>query len=335
MTSTDETHRPDVRALAFDGLAMQAAVIDPEGVITAVNEAWRLFLKLNGGVESTAGVGTNYLETCSRAVASGGEDRHYAKLAAQGISEVCEGSRPEFEMEYPCPSPSERRWFLLRCSPLPGDPPIGAVVAHLDITRRKRLERRLEHSATHDPLTGVANREVLHNRLSLALDRGRSGQVTVTVFFCDLDGFKRVNDALGHASGDQVLSMAASRLEGSLRTGDLLARVGGDEFVIVCETSQPLRPQQVAERIEATFSAPFQLGSNTVDVGVSVGWAVGSAGNDPVDLLHEADAHMYGRKTSKRRLALQSDHHRSCHVAAEPRGNGIIGSRPALRSGSL
>lgn len=295
----DHYRAADIRSVAFEALPMQAAVLGVDGVIRAVNEAWRLFSALNGGAYDTGWEGTSYLKECEGAAMRGGDAAYQAELAAEGIAAVCGGHQMEFEMEYPCPSPNEERWFLLRACPLPAPHP-GAIVTHLDITRRKRLEQSLEHSATHDPLTGLPNRILLYDRLTVALSRRASGSDRVAVFFCDVDGFKQVNDTLGHASGDDVLSMAASRLEGTLRSGDTLARVGGDEFAIVCEDAPSLDPAELVSRIEEAFAAPFQLGAHSVTLGISVGWAVGGHGDDPGDLLSAADLHMYDRKAGKR-----------------------------------
>jgi diguanylate cyclase (GGDEF)-like protein len=290
---------PDVRALGFEALSMSAAILDADGTIRAANMSWRLFSCLNGGPETGAWVGTSYFDPCRAAVARGDAEAADAELAMQGIRAVCEGRRDVFEMEYPCPSPDEERWFLLRASPLPGRN-AGAVVSHLDVTRRKRLEQRLEHSASHDPLTGFPNRRLLHDRLSVALARRRGDAGAVAVLFCDLDGFKAVNDTLGHADGDDLLSMAAARLEGAVRSGDSLGRVGGDEFAVVCDPADSLDPGDLAARIEAAFAAPFQLGTHSVQVGISVGWAVGRPGEDPRAVLAAADRHMYERKAAKR-----------------------------------
>lgn len=292
----------DIRAVAFEALPMQAAVLGADGVIRAVNRAWRLFGELNGDdTDPGAWVGTSYLGECHTAMGRGGDGAADAKEAAEGIAAVCEGRQMEFEMEYPCPSPSEQRWFLLRASPLPSPYP-GAIVTHLDITRRKRLEQSLEHSATHDPLTGLPNRALLHDRLEVALGRRAEARNSVVVFFCDIDGFKEVNDTLGHASGDEVISMAASRLEGALRAGDSLARIGGDEFVVVCEDARSMDPAETAARVEEAFSASFQVGARAVTIGITLGWALGGHGDDSRELLEAADRHMYERKSEKRRI---------------------------------
>jgi len=103
----------------------------------------------------------------------------------------------------------------------------------VDVTREKQLEERLEHQAFHDPLTGLPNRQLFHDRVGHALERRQTGQVAV--LFIDLDDFKTVNDSFGHACGDEVLVAAAHRLQSCARAGDTVARLGGDEFALLME----------------------------------------------------------------------------------------------------
>ncbi len=293
-----EDEPADVRAAAFEGLPMSAAILDPAGRIVTVNAAWRLFGELNrppsqGPLPTWSGV--SYLEVCRRAADAGGTGAEDATEAAEGVAAVAAGSMADFEMEYPCPAPAESRWFLMRASPL-APPHRGVTVLHLDITRRKRLEESLEHSATHDPLTGLPNRMLAQDRLRMVCDRRPRPGLESAVFFCDLDRFKAVNDALGHTGGDEVLSMAATRIEGAVRTGDTVARLGGDEFVVVCEDLRPGEAVTVASRIEAAFEAPFQVGAHAPAVGISVGWVTVHPGDDPSAVLRQSDLAMYERK---------------------------------------
>ncbi|MBA2349215.1 MAG: EAL domain-containing protein [Solirubrobacterales bacterium] len=163
---------------------------------------------------------------------------------------------------------------------------------------RKRAEVELAHQALHDGLTGLPNRALLLDRLGQALARlGRSG-TSVAVLFCDLDRFKVINDSLGHAAGDQLLTDVARRLEEVLRTGDTAARFGGDEFVVLCEDIEGERHAVlVAERIARRLSEPFLLGEDQVHVRVSVGIAVTDRPTArPESLVRDADAAMYRAK---------------------------------------
>ena len=154
---------------------------------------------------------------------------------------------------------------------------------------RKRMESELAHRALHDALTGLPNRALLADRLRLALSRLRRTHAAVAVLFLDLDGFKAINDALGHAAGDQFLVEVADRLRGVLRGGDTAARLGGDEFVVLCEG--------VAGVDEARAIAARVV--EEVPGGVSVGVALAVDGTEEPDaLVRAADAAMYVAKRS-------------------------------------
>jgi len=177
---------------------------------------------------------------------------------------------------------------------------VGAV---LDITARRALEERLQHQAFHDALTGLPNRALLLDRLDHALARGAPNGAAVGVLLLDLDGFKHVNDSLGHAAGDRLLVAFAARLPGcGLRPGDTLARLGGDEFAVVLEgLTDPGEAARTAARIVASpvLWAPYPLDGREVSVHASVGVAVGRAGaTDPGGLLREADTALYRAKAA-------------------------------------
>jgi diguanylate cyclase (GGDEF)-like protein/PAS domain S-box-containing protein len=176
---------------------------------------------------------------------------------------------------------------------------VGAVVTFTDITERKTLEERLEYQALHDPLTGLPNRQLLLDRLGHALARTqRSSGSGVAVLFMDLDGFKVVNDSLGHDTGDRLLAAVAERLRRCLRPEDALARFGGDEFVVLVEdVDDSAEAVRVAERITEELRWPFRLKRRELYVAVSIGISLGDARtHDPEDLLRDADTAMYRAK---------------------------------------
>ena len=182
------------------------------------------------------------------------------------------------------------------------------VLSSRVIVRRKELERELRHRATHDPLTGLANRELVRQRLESALcaDGGHG----VGLLFCDLDHFKSVNDRLGHEAGDQLLQQVSARLLRCVRDGDLLARLGGDEFVMVLRDASVLDDvDRVGQRVLAELTEPFLLRGEQVSIGASVGGVLGQPGRTTAEaLLRDADAAMYGAKGGGRgRLALFDD----------------------------
>ena len=272
---------PEATATAFDAVPAPAAVLDGNGRIVEVNRAWRLFAELNDGGPS-CGVGADYLRTCDAA------DTPEAAAAAQGLRAVLGGGAAPYELEYPCDSPYERRWFLLQAGPLPHG--AAAVVTHIDISRRKEMEERLRQLVDQDALTGLASRT--------ALDRGlESLEPGGAVLVCDLDGFKGINDTWGHATGDALLVQVAARLR--IAAADSLAgRRGGDEFVIV--QPAPADHEQLLRRLRTSLVPAYQLGNRCIEVGCSVGMARRRAGELGLDVLARADAAMYAEKSARR-----------------------------------
>ena len=178
----------------------------------------------------------------------------------------------------------------------------GIVVTAYDVTDRKQLERKLNWQALHDPLTKLANRSLLLNDLRRALARAqRSGNV-VGVLFLDLDGFKEVNDHFGHPAGDQLLIQIADRLLACVRAGETVARMGGDEFVVLLEgLASDADAERAATRILDAVRMPVRLSHGNVDITASMGISLASGESiDPDDLLIRADTALYQAKRSGR-----------------------------------
>jgi diguanylate cyclase (GGDEF)-like protein/PAS domain S-box-containing protein len=177
----------------------------------------------------------------------------------------------------------------------------GMISVSSDISERKALQEELERRASHDPLTGLPNRPAFVERIGQALlrTRRRQNSLEVGVLFMDLDGFKTINDSLGHQAGDRLLVAVAECLRNRLRTEDVLARFGGDEFAVLLEdtagTSQVIR---VAQRIAEDLREPFTVDDFQVSVSTSIGITLGTAhaNDDPEGMLREADAAMFRAK---------------------------------------
>ena len=178
----------------------------------------------------------------------------------------------------------------------PAGAPLYLMVQALDITARKRMEYELEHRALHDDLTGLPNRALLNDRLEQALAvTGRTGG-HIGVVFLDVDGFKNVNDALGHGTGDNLLVELGHRLCMAVRPDDTVARFGGDEFVILCADVTIESMELLAARIGAALSERFTVGGKDVEVHASLGITLSAPESTPQSLLSEADAAMFRAK---------------------------------------
>jgi diguanylate cyclase (GGDEF)-like protein/PAS domain S-box-containing protein len=178
-----------------------------------------------------------------------------------------------------------------------GDTPLFYGV-FLDVSDRKRMEMELERLALFDPLTGLPNRALFSDRLVQALSR-RDRQVTTAVYFLDLDRFKRINDSLGHGAGDDVLREVAERLSGVVRPEDTVARFGGDEFTILCESvGGVLEAVSIADRLQRPLRSPLRLGGAELRLSASIGVALVEADDtgDGQHLIEDADAAMYRAK---------------------------------------
>ncbi len=163
----------------------------------------------------------------------------------------------------------------------------------------KKLYEQTARHATHDSLTGLPNRKHFDDHLAETIVSAELGKKTFAVLYLDLDGFKIVNDDMGHGMGDQIIENTARRIEQCVRKGDMVARVGGDEFIVLLRDVTSHDACKVAEKITATLSAPFTIGTHTLRVTTSVGVATyPNDGMNATTLIHNADSAMYDAKRS-------------------------------------
>ncbi|MEX2420823.1 MAG: sensor domain-containing diguanylate cyclase, partial [Actinomycetota bacterium] len=193
-------------------------------------------------------------------------------------------------------------WVKVRVSLVrdPSGAPAFATAMFEDVTDHRAEEESLRFQALHDPLTRMPNRELYMDRLEMAVSRARRSGKYIGVIFFDLDGFKPVNDTLGHEAGDEVLKEFGMRLDSVVRGSDTVARIGGDEFAALAEGVHDLNElRNLAERLLVAASAPFATSFGPAQVSASVGIVMSDGHEDPNDLLRRADAAMYGAKRSE------------------------------------
>ena len=203
------------------------------------------------------------------------------------------------------------QWFELQVSSCASDNnELEFLILARDITEQHITEERLRHMATHDALTGLPNRSLLSDRLRMAIAQARRLGTGFSVLALDLDGFKKVNDALGHPVGDALLRVAGVRLRDSLRNVDTLARVGGDEFIAVLPSATNVEElQMIARRMISTVQLPFEIEGNVLYVSTSIGAAIyPQHGDNEVKLLAHADTALYRAKETGKSRCVIYDH---------------------------
>jgi diguanylate cyclase (GGDEF)-like protein len=290
-------------AAVIDALSSHICVIDQDGVIVTVNRAWQDFAVENPPVSNRAGVGTDYLRVCRSAAGPGSEE---AGEFALGVQLVLEGRTDLFQMEYPCHSPAQARWFLGRVTPLRAAQR-GAVISHMTITDRKLLEFELVRLAATDPLTGVPNRRYFLETGNQEVERVRRFGVAASVVMIDLDHFKAINDKYGHAVGDETLKYVTQVCKKSLRQIDVLARIGGEEFVVMLPSTDETGAARVAEKLRRAVSGTLvKDGPIRLSITASFGVAEVRPGDQTVDEgIARADLALYAAKRSGRNCVMK------------------------------
>ncbi|MEV6342283.1 sensor domain-containing diguanylate cyclase [Actinoplanes sp. NPDC051851] len=201
------------------------------------------------------------------------------------------------------------RWFDFTASNQMQNPALNGIVINArDVSENRAFQERLAHEAQHDALTGLPNRRRMQDVLGTSL-----GRIPVAVLFVDLDGFKPVNDEHGHEAGDELLRQVADRLSGCIRAGDVLARVGGDEFVVLMPGQiSPAAVEATRNRVRQVVELPFRIAGAEIHIGASVGVHMATPAEDPDAALRAADHAMYEIKRGR-----QASGHTGRHRATD------------------
>ncbi|MGZ4644858.1 MAG: putative bifunctional diguanylate cyclase/phosphodiesterase [Blastococcus sp.] len=281
----------------LETLPSATVLVDDDGRILTANRAWVSNGELlrDAGI-SPGGVGDDYVACMAR-----GLDPADHRAIATGLDRLLNRSDSSptgiFDYEYSSRLGSFTAWFQLQAARVADSRRL--VITHTDITARVRGEQALAWQATHDELTGLPNRAALLRLIGAALDTADAQGTALLVL--DLDGFKTVNDSLGHQLGDALLCQVAGRLVEQVRPGDTVGRLGGDQFVVLAGDCDSNEAAALGFRLQASFATPFESSGITVPLSASIGVAVSRDGiRDPHQLLSDADAAMFAAKSSGR-----------------------------------
>ncbi|WP_285488880.1 putative bifunctional diguanylate cyclase/phosphodiesterase [Amycolatopsis taiwanensis] len=299
LVCTDETAQRRAEryfATVIASLEEGVLVTRPDGVIESANPAALRILRLPADeVVGAAPPLTDLFDEYGRRIA-----HHDYPLAATRRTGIPQNGRRLRVRR----ADGSDAWLSLNCRPLfpDADPPHAVVMSFSDTTERRSIAERLRYKATHDALTGLANRSVVASSVTEAL-RSPDRTLPVALLFIDLDKFKVINDSLGHAIGDEVLQVVGRRLRGGVRAGDLVGRLGGDEFVVVSRGMTDARAARaLATHLRSSLVEPITLDGRELHIDASIGIVLAPPG-DPRsadDLIRDADVAMYHAKTTGR-----------------------------------
>jgi diguanylate cyclase (GGDEF)-like protein len=288
----------------LNSISEHIVVIDREGMIRFVNKAWVTFGQDNGClIKNNAWLTINYLKVCDESAALGEE---YGSEAAEGIRRVIEHALVLFCSEYPCHSPNEQRWFMMKVTPFQLEDVLYCAISHQNITERKLAEEQVLNLSRVDGLTRIPNRRYLDEFLEAEWKRCSRLNLPIAIAVMDIDHFKLLNDHYGHQAGDECLAAVGAVLNKiGKRPGDIFARFGGEEFLLVfgnTTTEQSLVPINGIVDAIRELRIPNAKSPTKPIVTVSIGLAMmyPNTQSDERDLIKAADKLLYSAKTQGR-----------------------------------
>jgi diguanylate cyclase (GGDEF)-like protein len=295
--------------MILDSIDEHIAVIDQQGEIQFVNHSWISYGERNGCLTDIVWQSQNYLKICQTAAGAGDE---FGRDASRGIEQVISGLSEYFELEYPCHSTGEYRWFMMRVSKSMLEQVPYYIIAHHDITQRKQAEEKALSLANLDGLTNIANRRCFDEVLDVEWRRCQRLLLPLSLLMIDIDFFKLLNDDYGHQAGDDFLKALAEQLTRyTKRPGDLCARFGGEEFVLVLANTYRRDALKIAENIRTHVMALGCVNANAPEgiVTVSTG-LVTVIPQDELDVssfIKLADELLYQAKENGRNQVVWDD----------------------------
>jgi diguanylate cyclase (GGDEF)-like protein len=303
LRDVDDDHRTEQQRAAelaqlsavLEALPPATVVLDAKGRIEIANRAWAANgQELERRGHPPARVGECYLEAMARYV----DAEHHARLTA-GLHQLIDAevpAVPTFTLDHPRLDGPDRAWYRLQAARV--DASDRVIVTHTDISERVRDQQALAWQARHDDLTGLPNRARLLELIGEALCSGRG---RTALLFLALDGFKTVNDSLGHEVGDELLRQVGGRLAEQIRPGDAVGRLGGDQFLVLARDCDTAEAAALAFRLQHSFSRPFLAEGISVPLSASIGVAAAQPGVDRAhQLLSDADTAAFAAKSAGR-----------------------------------
>jgi diguanylate cyclase (GGDEF)-like protein len=271
---------------ALDMLPVGVLLADETGAVVAVNQSW---VDLSG-LDRSQSTGGGWLQTLDPT------DRDVVLDQVRSAAGERATSVAEFQLDLDTGRRWTRWWVRASDHPPGGTAPhLPVAIAVADSHSEHAFQEELRHRATHDSLTGLVQRRHLFELVEHVLRSHERHPSHLAVLYVDLDEFKRINDDHGHATGDRVLTTVAQRLRSAVRPDDVVARVGGDEFAVMCDHLEDVEDvEAIIERIRAALERPLDAGKEVVRLGASVGTAFANGHSDsPEKILDRADRAMY------------------------------------------
>lgn len=287
----------------IDSITEHIVVINEVGEIQFVNKSWETFANNNAYILDDGWSSVNYLDVCDKASAM--EDV-FGIIAGKGIRSVIENREKIFYLEYPCHSPDEKRWFMMRVTPFKSEGKKYFVISHQNITERKLAEEKVNNLALIDGLTNLANRRTFDEFLHEEWKRCIRLKHPISLAIVDLDHFKLLNDTYGHQYGDECLVKVGEILkEFANRPSDICARYGGEEFAIVwgdtsIEQAKKLSDRLLKEIISLNIENNKSPTESYLTASIGLAEMVPSRGSDETEIIREADNKLYKAKEDGR-----------------------------------